>query len=98
MTPKESSILQYDEYTAAKPIPRRLARAKDGNYYWLYYSGLGETNYHRLPDFEQDLVNTLLEEKVLSVTTTLRKLPTFDEKGNVHVIAFNLLAKKTTSC
>lgn len=83
----------YERITSIKPVPGRLAVAKDGNYYWLYYAGLGQTGYHELPDMEQKIVRLLLKKKELNITDDTYAIPIFGEDSLIGEAIFKIISK-----
>ena len=41
MNPTDKFFTKYSRLTSLKPAPAILCWAKDNNYYWVYYVGLG---------------------------------------------------------
>lgn len=84
-------IQRYIRITTTKPVPGMLGLAKNGDFYWLYYSGMGQTNYHKLSDMHQKIAESLIKEKSLKTTDETRILPVYGKHELIGEIVFNLV-------
>ncbi len=90
---KNDFIQKFEKLTSMKPVPSSLGAAKDGNYYWLYYAGMGQTEYHKLPDMEQKIAEELCDEGWLKRNGEIFRIPVFGEDSLLGEVRFEILEK-----
>jgi len=66
---------KYERLTRLKPIPAKLAKEENGGFFWLYYCGMGQYDYHSLHETEQGLVENLILKKKLLLTQKTVVIP-----------------------
>ena len=86
-------LKKYQRITSIQPVPGHLSQAKDGKFYWLYYAGMGQTNYHKLQDMEQEVVRLLLKTKILNITDETYAIPIFGEDSLIGEAIFKIISK-----
>jgi len=92
MSIEEAFSSKFERNTTMKPIPCKLAMGSNGDFYWFYYAGMGETNYHKLPDFEQPIVNSLLAKKTFIISDEVQTISVINEQS-LSEIVFKIITK-----
>ena len=95
MNLEDDLLKKFRRLTSLMPVSSKLALAKNKKLYWLYYAGMGQTDYHEMPEFEQKVAHEMLSKNIFYITDKTQTLPVFDDKGFSGEIVFKIVAEKT---
>lgn len=67
----------------------------DGQYYWLYGSGQGQTSAQVLPTEEQRVIEALNTRDCILLTDKVSTIVSYDNEDSVSVLEFSVVIIKT---
>lgn len=93
MNLEDDLLNRLEKINSIRPISGNLGIAKNGEFFWLYYSGMGETNQRKLPASSQKVAKSLIQQKRLRISNKTIALPIFREQREYETVLLKIVVR-----